>query len=418
MISSLVLFLGIQSAFAVPVYLNIESRFPSGHYKRNILESRTRKIQAQNWFRVRTPDKHYGWLPESDLVTALKLVNHAILKETVPVRSDALLDSIEQALVTKGTRVQIVSQKGSWALVRFQTDGATRESWINSESLLPVTDGPPEKIFVKPRTLVYALPGAKGRVIRTITTPTIMPVIKEREGWFEVRVRESNGFIKKADAVTAQDLGTSAAHALNDHVPMKSAPLPYSDIATHVSSGARLKIIASQSLRWGYATLSDLGGIWWPMHELAEEEKNHAVKEELTTSELFKRKLFDMASSPAVNSLKFASAQGIYRTTDGRKWTKIPQFHDKNFPIAISSSGIVFVGPYLSEDHGETFEQWIRWDKLIAALKRYPNLSAQKIQIHEIHPEDSEGKKVKLKLGIGEEYLVTVVTNDQGQTWE
>lgn len=418
MTSSLVLLFGIQPAFAIPVYLNIESRFPSGHYKRSALESRTKKIQAQNWFRVQTPDKTYGWLPENDVVTSLKLVSEAVLKESVPIRSQALLDAIEQELVAKGTRIQILSHNGSWVFGRFKIADATRESWINSESLSPVTDSPAEKIFVKPRTLVHALPGPNARVIRTITVPTIMHVIKERDDWFEVRVRESNGFIKKADAITARDLGENTVHALNDRAPLKTAPLPYSDLVSHLASGTPLKILSTQSLRWGQAKLSDVGEIWWPMHELAEEEKEPTIKEELTTSELFKRKLFDMASSPVIRSLKFASAQGIYRTTDGTKWTKIPYFHDKNFPIAISGAGVVFVGPYLSDDHGETFEQWIRWDKLVAALKRYPNLSAQKIQIHEIHPEDPAGKKVKLKLGIGEEFLVTVATHDQGQTWE
>lgn len=416
--SSLVLFFGAQSTYAIPVYLNTESRFPSGHYKRKILESRTTKIQSQNWYRVQTPEKTFGWLPENDLVTSLKLVSEALLKEAVPMRSEALLDSIEQELIPKGTRVKILSHDGSWIFARFQIGSATRESWINSESLSPVTDGPTEKIFVKPRTLVYVLPGANARVLRTITQPTIMPVVKEQEGWFEVRVREANGFIKKADAIMARDLGESTVHALHDRVPLKTAPLPYSDLVSHLASGTPLKVLSTQTLRWGHAKLSEVGHIWWPMHELAEEEKEPVVKEELTTAELFKRKLFDMASSPVIRSLKFASAQGIYRTTDGSKWTKIPYFHDKNFPIAISSAGVVFVGPYLSDDHGETFEQWIRWDKLVGALKRYPNLSAQKIKIHEIHPEDPAGKKVKLKLSIGEEFLVTVSTKDQGRTWE
>lgn len=415
---AIVLTLISDQAIATPVYLKLESQFPSGHYKRRLLENRTKKIQTQLWYRLQTSDKVYGWIPESELVTGLKLISEAILKEASPLRSEASLDSVEQELLTKGTRVQILNWEGSWARVRFQSEGASRETWLSSESLMPAPNQKTEKIFVKPRTLIFALPGPNARPLQTVAAPTIMNVLSEKpDGWFEVRIREASGFIRRADTITYSDLGETKAYALSDRTPLKTAPLPYADVTRHIASTTTLHILNSQTLRWGQAKLQEVGEIWWPMHEASDEDRDTHFKEEISTSELFKRKLFDMASSPAISSLRFASAQGIYRTVNGSQWTKIPFFNDKNYPIAVSGAGVVFVGPYISEDHGETFKQWIRWDTLVKALKRYPNLSAQKLQFHEIHPEDPNGRRVTLKLGISKEFLVTLATTDQGRTW-
>ena len=86
-------------------------------------------------------------------------------------------------------------------------------------------------------------------------------------------------------------------------------------------------------------------------------------------------------------------------------------------PIAIAKAGPIFVGPYLSEDSGETFQTWIRYDKLVATLKsRYPT-TPQGLQIVEIKPEDPSGKRVRLKLNIGLKHDVSFSTDDRGASW-
>ncbi|MEK7355605.1 MAG: hypothetical protein AAB250_04105, partial [Bdellovibrionota bacterium] len=139
----------------------------------------------------------------------------------------------------------------------------------------------------------------------------------------------------------------------------------------------------------------------------------------ITTADLFQRKIFDMAASKAIPSLKFASADGIYRTADGDEWTKISLFGDQNYPISVASTGTVFIGPYVSEDHGETFQQWIRWDALVSVLSEAQggNPEGKKLSIMEIKPQDSAGRRVRLKLDIGHEKSIQVVTDDQGMSW-
>ena len=164
--------------------------------------------------------------------------------------------------------------------------------------------------------------------------------------------------------------------------------------------------------------MAESGEVWWPIADQGIDIDHEAIKiEKISSSELFRRKIFDMASSPAIPSLKLVSAQGVFRTVDGKEWTKISSFQDKNYPIAIAGLGSIFVGPFVSDDHGETFQQWIRWDSLIASMKRFSHVAPQQLQIQEIRPEDPAGRRVVLKLSIGSETMIKVVTEDQGRSW-
>ena len=124
-----------------------------------------------------------------------------------------------------------------------------------------------------------------------------------------------------------------------------------------------------------------------------------------------------MATSPAIPALKFVSAQGVYRTNDGREWSRIATFANNNYPIAIAGAGAVFIGPYLSDDQGETFQQWIRWDILVSTLRHLNQHAPPSLQIAEIRPLDASGRRVLLKLNLGAGLPVSVVTDDQGVSW-
>ncbi len=410
-----------SQVLATPVYLRPDSRFPSGHHPRGWLETRTKKVQIQRWFRLETKDKVFGWAPEDHLLTQLKLATEAELTEPVPVRRDGLLDAVDAEILNRGTRVQILEAKGSWVRARLPfglASGApVRESWLPTESLRAVARGPVLRAFVPQAATIYVMPGPHARAQGRTKPGTFVEVAKELPGWLEIRSKQGSGFIRRFDAITASDLGEKAARPLIDLMPLRSAPLPYADLTRNLPHSATLKIVANQTLRWGQAKVPDVGEIWWPISDETDEEKTPVFRERLTTADLFSRKIFDMASSPAIPSLKFASAKGVFRTLDGSEWVKIPNFQDKNYPIAIAGSGSVFVGPFVSDDHGETFEQWIRWDTLVATLRKAHGRPPGTLQIEEIRPEDPAGRRVILKLNIGEARKVKLLTQDQGLSW-
>lgn len=406
-------FARVDSSSATPVFLKIESRFPSGNYQRGLLENKTRKVQFQRWFRTKTSDGVYGWMMESDLVTALRLVGEGVLKEPVPLRDDPEIDAMKAETFPKGKRLRLVEHRGSWIRARDEKTGS--QSWILSESLSPALDTRELWAYFGSETDVYVLPGLHARRFDRTAAGSVLEVSAVKTDWIEVRSALGIGYVKAKDAVLAKDLGDNGARPAGLHVPMRSAPLPYADLVRQLPGNTRLSIVSTETIRWGLAKLNDLGEVWWPITPTREEQPS--ITEKLTTAELFNRKIFDMASSPAISTVKLASANGIYRTRDGQEWSKVPLFGEKNYPIAIAASGAIFVGPYLSEDHGETFQQWIRWDSLVATLKRYQGLTSDSIRLKEIHPLDPSGRKVRVKLGFENAAIVNLISSDQGTSW-
>lgn len=419
--------LAIEEARAAPVYLRIDSRFPSGHYTRQLLENRTRKSQVQRWFRVETQDKAYGWLPEDHILNALKLANEATLNETIPLRWERSMDAVGKDVVTKGALVTLIDIRGSWAQVRARLKGGQlRDAWVPTESLKPLIPPSPrigqQKVFIPRPTKLYAQPRRQSRVRAKLRAATLATVTLESQHaaaeWLEVGSSEGVGFVLLKEVVTATDLGANGARPLQELAPLRSAPFPYANLNRNLPSTVRLKVIGTQKLRWGMAKLAEAGEVWWPIPDAGvDADREPVVHEEISTSDLFRRKIFDMASSPAIPKLKFVSAQGVYRTIDGNEWRKIPLFQDKNYPIAIAGLGSVFVGPYVSDDHGETFQQWIRWDSLVATIKHHTRRSSRHLRIEEIRPEDPAGRRVVLKLSVDTDALIRLVTDDQGLSW-
>jgi len=403
---------------ATPVYLKTDSRFPSGHYIRQTLLSRTKKMMLQRWFRVETKDLAVGWIPEDDLLTELKLAGEAVLLDATPLNPE--ITSVKRQMLPKGAHVLILEVNGSWVrtrpLLASEQDDNVQDTWIPADLLKPM-ETPLQKVFVEKTTPIFILPGDHARMQFEAKASSYFQVIRLGPEWIQIHTPSGDGYLRRRDAVTMAELGANGARPMSDLVPLRSAPIPYGNLNRNLPSGTKLKIIAEENLRWGRAKLTDLGEIWWPMNEEFDDDKDSKIHENLSTDAIFKRKIFDMASSPAIPSLKFVSAQGIYRTVDGKEWARINQFQDKNYPIAIAGNGAVFVGPYVSDDQGETFQQWIRWDSLVNTLRRHTRVTPQTLQIQEIRPEDPAGRRVVLKLSIGEEALVKLVTDDQGMSW-
>lgn len=411
----------LSPAFGTPVYLKPESRFPSGHHPRKWLEGRTRDVQFQRWLRVKTRDQAYGWLPEDHLLTPLKLATEAVLTEDVPARSETRMDSLNAKTLSKGTRLVILEVSGSWVRAQPLPASSHAPAWIPSESLKADLEAKAPRAFSIARTSIFVLPGLHARVTDSLGPGTFLEVFRQTREWIEIRHRGAPGFVRRSDVVTLADLGEKGVRPLFSHAALRSAPLPYADLVRSLPHSTNLTVIDSQTLRWGAVQIPKIGKVWWPISEDFEDDKAlpslAASPMKILTPDLFSRKLFDMASSPAIPSLKFASAEGVFRTTDGQEWTKIPLFQNQNYPIAIAGSGPVFIGPYVSDDHGETFQQWIRWDSLVATLKNRHVMAPRGLQILEITPQDATGRRITLTLHIGLKQPVKVITDDQGLSW-
>ena len=423
------LFLASFSAHAVPVFLKPESRFATGNQSRSKLESKTHKTQLQRWFRVKTKDKQTGWLAEDHALTALKLVEQATLNIDTPARTSADLESgFGRPYLKTGTPVMLLEIVGSWARVQPLVEGDVPQAWIPTHNLTPnFATNIAQRAFVYQLSALYIDSNDRARVLTKIPEGTYVQLIRTTASWLEVRSGRFQGFIAKSDAWTAGDLGETGVRASVSLAPLRKDPLPYADLIRSLSFSATLSIVKTSNLKWGFASTKEQGDVWWPMTDsvdmsrevasLEQMKRTSDVKDMFTTAKLFARKIYDMATSRSVPQLKFVSADGIFRTTDGEHWTKIPLFREENFPIAVAKNGSIFIGPYVSDDHGETFQQWIKWDSLVSSLETNKDVSAQNLKILEIKPEDSTGHRVTLRLNVGLADPIRVATDDQGTSW-
>jgi SH3-like domain-containing protein len=417
------------TAHAVPVFLQPNSRFATGNQARSKLEPRTHKSNYQRWFRVITKDKQSGWIAEDHALTALKLVEQATLTETVPSRTSTDLESsVGRGLIPAKTPVLILEVQGSMARVQPLTELELPQAWVPTDKLKPnFATNIAQRAFVYQTTPLHIDANSRARILAKVEEGTYVQVVRIEGSWIEIRSGRYQGYVAKSDVWTAGDLGENGVRAAVSLAPLRKEPLPYADLIRSLSYSATLTAVKSSVLKWGLASTREQGEVWWPMTDsvdmrgevasLEQMKPTSEATEKISTEKLFQRKMYDMATSRAIPTLKFASADGIFRTTDGASWTRIPLFRDQNYPIAVAKNGSIFIGPYVSYDHGETFQQWIKWDSLVSSLEARADVSAQNLKIVEIKPEDAQGHRVTLRLNVGRDTPVRVATDDQGTSW-
>lgn len=433
------------NAFATPVYLQPDSPFATGNHSRAWLDANTKSVQTQRWFEVETRDHTRGWIPEDFALTALHLCDRAILAEDAPARTSPDLDAVfGKATLAKGREFLVQDIVGSWARVQTldHKDDSAEPIWIPTESLLPshLTPRSLTRGFVHTRTRFLILPGAHAHAFGELEPETVVDIVTSHKSakdktlepadYVEVSHGSDRGFVRRNDLWLVSDFSNNSIHPRHRLTTLRSEPLPYASEVRSVPPSATLTLRSTRSVRWGHVKTADLGWVWWPMDEEIAKSLNEssASRERLSTEQMSTRKITALAESRSVPSLKFASANGIYRTLDGENWSEITQFKNLNYPLAIAGNGSVFVGPFMSDDDGETFTQWIRWDTLIAVLG-HTSEPTKNVRITSIEPLDSNARKLAITLELGANarvpstaptepaQLIRMTTFDQGKSW-
>lgn len=405
------------SIAGTPVYLRLESRFPSGTHPRTWLESRTKENQVQRWFRVKSGET-YGWLAEDHVITQLKLSSIARANREEPDRSAPSLDALRGRRITKGSQIIILEIVGSWARVRvLGDDSINQDSWILTEALSRDRGQQIERGFASRHTPLRAVPQLKTGQIDTIDRYHEISVLRRSQGWLEIQVDAGTAWIERKDVWLAEDFADGSLRPFAAGLELRSAPLPYANVVTRLKGDEKLKVLSTAYLRWGHVKIPEHGWLWWPISDQPEDGEKSLPPVQLSTKDLVERKIYDMAASESVPGLRLASAKGVFVTRDGQKWSMIPRFEDKNYPIVIAKGGPLFVGPYVSNDNGENFEQWIRWDRLVETIKLGTGLPPQKLRLSSLESSDREGRKLSATFDVGRPAPLLVETVDRGQSW-
>lgn len=406
----------------VPVYLKLESRFPSGVHPREWLESRTKETQMQRWFRVETAGT-FGWLAEDHVLTSMKLSSIARTVREEPDRSAPSLDALRSFRIPKDSQVIVLEIAGSWARARVLGDGApNHDSWILNEVLVRDPGNQIERGIVYRDAPLRLLPKHEKQPFDRIAAfkeISILNSVSNSTGqWLEIQVDSGSAWIERKNVWLPQDLADGSLRAIQPGLELRSAPIPNADVVKRLAGTEVLKVVGSKYLRWGRVKVPEHGLLWWPISDDHTDGPRALPPLKLTTQDLLGRNIYDMASSASIPGLRFASAQGVFKSRDGIQWSMIPKFENGNYPIAIAKNGVLFVGPYLSIDHGENFEQWIRWDHLVEALKRETGSPPARLRLSALETLDADGRSLKLEFDVGRSKPVRISTPDRGLSWK
>lgn len=408
-----------------PIYLQLDSRFPSGQRSRRELESRTQASQIQRWFRVRTQVANrslHGWIPEDHVLTTLKLATMVRLKVSVPDRFAPHVDSIRQTRLPVNSPLVVLDQLGSWMRVRPLTDTALgADSWVPTSALRRDSLEQSRKAYVVKRSDLRLQPDKKSTVLSQVHAGEMILVTQERKigsrAWIEMRTENNTPmWLPREHVWLATDVDERWLRPQGINLELRSAPHPTADVVTRLKSEARLEVLGQRNLRWG-RVLFDKQTYWWPMSDEDRQLENARPSMTLSFEDLRQRKIFDQVKSEELG-LHIVSAQGVFISTDGENYRRVERFESKNFPLSLTPTGVVIAGPYRSSDQGQNWEQWIRWDRLAETLAETEDAEAfARMRMAAIHALDQDGRHVQAVLDVGKGRKIRVETSDQGQSW-
>lgn len=407
----------LPKAQAIPVYRALDSRYNSGSASLSQLEEKTEKIIPQIWRQVLWQKRKY-WVQNEEILSPLHFAKQAIVKKKLSARVQPNLKVPATQPLRQGQTLNILSHHGSW--VEVNTKKGQRSYWLEASDLIakkPLT----EFAFTMDRTILYQTPSESAKILTLLNPETRLKIISIAKKWLRVRFGHLTGYTLKEQMIghwphhkhkkgqaklLSGPLGTKLYLQPNIHNPA----------GDEIASGIPLHSISQHRQLWGQAKIEHIGDVWWKIEKLSQKSSH---TEALSSKDFFQREIFDMLRSPTDKSLVIASAQGIFRSS-GDLWERIDHFQDRDHPLAASSSGVIFVGPYLSRDGAKTFQPYIRWDQFLKSLQlKFPqtkNYGLSKIRLLEISPLDHPGRKVKLRLAVNKESLFAT-TENSGDTW-
>ena len=402
---------------ATSFYRRPDAGFASGQARREVLAKTLLRQEPTHRYGVYWNKRNYT-VSDEDLLTDAQCVSRAELRENSAIFDDSRGDSKILADLPKGAAVEVLRTQGNWSKVK----SGKYEGWVPGVRLLSRNDD--VGVFVALiDTAVRVAPGIASPAQTTLIQGTrLLGLGYTDDGWMRVRWGILEGFVDLHHLVGRADFAqwayvrgggwravTHREGAMLKTKDGKSVSL--ADISGFATSGslgviitsvdghparrARVQIKEVDTTLWAVSLLEGHGEVWWKKESFT--ERDDSSKDVLTTEEVLKRPVFSYALTSSLQGL--VSAHGIYRTTDGKKWTRLEQFGSQDLPVALASSGAWFVGSSKSVDHGVTFEPFIRWEGLTNKIERELRRAPHYVRLQKVEPTAS-GVNLTVDTGI------------------
>lgn len=406
----------------VSFYRTQQSLFPSGQATREALEAKVLRRDYEPWFRVSWDKKEYE-IPGETVITDLHLTKKLVSKESLELFKSPQEGSERIGKVRAKTTLQVLQTKSYWAELLDPKQN------IKGWTPLHLLEAPFEDsgVFVTLiDTFLRKTPKSSSEVITTIPRLLRVDSLGIEKGYLKVRYQGHTGYLDLVNLAGRGDFAMWAYHkrkgwlgishreggflqTVNSlKIPLEDflAFNPYTDrgvVSQKLSEDgpsirSRVVITNNRAHRWVLSQLKDHGAVWWRLED-PETLKPLAIENDLNNEQLLKREVVSVAF--AGKSLKgLASANGIFRTEDGKTWKEISQFNGQNHPVNIHPDGVWFVGNFRSFDEGKTFEPYIKWDKLAQKIQVGLNTPPRHLRIANIEALSHSRIRILIDTGV------------------
>lgn len=419
------------SSASISVYSKKDNPQPSAVVDKADLLKSILEISETSWVQVNTNEHRLKWIKESDLISAIDLSTHAYLRPQAELKRFTHVNSPNVSVKDSGGAWQILSRQDFWlqikkinfepVWVRNRHMQANPEAWENA--------------WVFENASLLLLPQQDSKSICQVNAHTQVKIFEFSGHYAKVSACGGAGFMHLSKLLTKAQFAKRvrtrdntwhnvARVNTNEVISSEYRPIAFSEIAgfeldskiRFTRNMARVSVVQTKQERWAKSEIKNLGFFWWNMNasEVREPSKESV---RVKSQKMFTGKIFDAVTSPTDLNFKIVSAQGIYLTRNGSKWEKLDFFADENYPLFITRTGRIFVGPYISYDQAKTFKPYIRWERLFSALGARGTFSLSKLRISDIQIFDEAGEKIKLVVYIGDRAL-SITSDDMGRTWQ
>ncbi len=409
-----------QTAYepATSFYKSTNSLFASGSASKSELLSQARQSFTEFNFEAQVGKKTVQ-VENEQILREINVAWKVKVKKINPVYSQNDLSSAPLGQLHPGEIIEIEDLRGAFA--RFQ-NSKFKLGFTLTSNLEILDSDPGQWVNIAPLSLKEAPhDNAKQKILVPALSRLVAIKIQNGFGLFKIgryqgyaRISEVLGRVdfaeygwdqnqKKWEKVLYRD-GLHVVVFPNKKLEMtsfrafrgrKSRALISGDHAT-LAKGTRTDLIKPQAIRWTQSEIKGHGLIWW-RQDLLKENLN---AETITTKELLKRKLNGI-SYDSKTKKGLASAGGIYKTLDGKTWSKITFFGQDDWPVCIHPAGVWFVGSFRSTDEGKKFEPSLKYSEIAQMLQNSGNRNRAFIHLKVLDIEPATKSHVIMKIDTG-----------------
>lgn len=301
-----------------------------------------------------------------------------------------------------------------WAQVTLMKQKKAIKAWIPKKQLLFKKELKTSYILSKEKTIFHEQPLTQSKVLLLLSPDTKLKILNkisiDKRTWFKVRWNKIVGYVLKEQTLNPHMLADNEAF-VREKGFLRENPRPNSKQVSAVEKNQRLRVLRIQKVHWQKAKLKNLGVVWWSLSSLQTSEVSKQNSQNKAPPKIGKT-FYDMVTLPFPPFDQLISASGIF-LQGKKKLSQLSFFGDRDYTLAVSRSGLIFVGPFFSSDHGVSYQPYIDWPSLVKTL---PSGNISNLQIDSIDVKNESGSELLLSMSLNEKEH-QIYTADRGKNW-